>query len=251
MKNRLMMLLAKNKQIAKPCALEVTGGDATLYLYDAIVSTQAEADWYGGVSAEALVPQIRSVQGGNLTLRINSPGGDVFAAQAIVAAIRDCGAKVTAVIDGLAASAATVIATAADSIEMSDGALFMIHCGWCGTVGNANDMRATAALLDKVDATICDQYAKRTGMTCEAVMALMQAETWMTAQESVDAGFVNAVCAPSKTKNEWDLSAYSKAPSPVALAEPEPAPEPAPEVLDPQQREHQARQVRMLIATHQ
>jgi ATP-dependent protease ClpP protease subunit len=253
MHNRLMMLVARNKANAKPCsvvAAATADGESTMYLYDSIVSTNLEADYYGGVSAEALVPQLRAIKGGTLHLHINSPGGDVFAAQAIVAAIRDCKANVIAHIDGLAASAATVVATAADTIEMSDGALFMIHCGWCMTMGNATDMRATAALLDKVDAVIADQYAKRTGMTTDAVLTLMQAETWMSASEAQTMGFVSDVCGPSKTKNEWDLSVYAKAPMPEPKVE-EPAPAPEPETVSNEYRDHQSRQVKMLIATRQ
>lgn len=238
-----MMLLAKNKQQGQPCKIENAGDETTLYIYDAIVGTELEAEYYGGVSAEALAPQIRAIKGGTLHLRINSPGGDVFAAQAIVAAIKDTGAKVVAHIDGLAASAATVIATAADTIEISDGGMYMVHCGWTMAVGNSNDFKATSALLDKVDSVIASQYATRTGMAVDAVMQIMQAETWFTPQEAVDAGFVNAICAPGKTKNQWDLSAYAKAPpAPV-----EPAPEPAPAIenITPEHREYLARRTKV------
>ena len=225
--NKLFKLLAKNKRQAQPRQIEMKGDEATLYLYDAIVSDDETAAWCGGVSAQSLVPQIRAIKGGTLHLRINSPGGDVFAAQAIVAAIRDTGAHVMAHVDGLAASAATVIATAADSIEISDGALYMIHCANMITWGNAAQMREQADLLDKVDGVIVSQYAKRTGQTPEAILALMQAETWMTAQEAVDAGFADSVTEPSKVKAAWDLSVYANAPK--QEAQPEPAPPAQPE----------------------
>lgn len=244
MQNKLMMLLAKNKRQGKHCVIENAGTDTTIYIYDAIVSTKLEAEYYGGISAEELVPQIRSIKGGTLHLRISSPGGDVFAAQAIVAAIRDTGAQVVAHIDGLAASAATVIATAADSIEISDGAMYMVHCGWTVVMGNSVDLKATAALLDKVDGVIASQYAAKTGLTPEAVLQIMQSETWFSAQEAVDAGFVNAICAPSKTKNQWDLSAYSKAPAAA-----DPAPEPAIENTTTEHRDYQRRKLRVALAT--
>ena len=232
---KLFALLAANKQKGQVRPIEMKGDEATLYIYDAIVSNEAEAQFWGGVSAEALVPQIRAIKGGTIHLRINSPGGDVFAAQAIVAAIRDTKAAVIAHVDGFAASAATVIATAADQIEISDGALYMIHCGWTMAIGNASDMRATADLLDKVDATIVSQYAARTGKSAEEVKALMDAETWMSAQEAVDMGFADAVCAPTKTKNQWDLSAYDKAP----------AIENTVDTIDQEQREFLARKLRV------
>lgn len=249
--NKLQSLLVSNKHVKRPpVEIDNAAADQTIYIYDAIVGTKLEAGYYGGVSAEELVPQIRAIKGGTVNLRINSPGGDVFAAQAIVAAIRDTGATVVAYVDGLAASAATVIATAADRVEMSDGALWMIHCGWTMAIGNATDMRATAALLDKVDATIAKQYADRTGMTIDAVMQLMLAETWLDAQEAVANGFVSAVCAPTKTKAEWDLTAYGKAPQ--KAPEPDHVPEPAIENATPEHRDYQRRQLRMaIVATPQ
>ena len=211
--NKLFMLLAKNKRQAQPHPIEMKGDEATLYIYDAIVSDDITASYCGGVSAESLVPQIRAVKGGTLRIRINSPGGDVFAAQAIVSAIRDTKAKVIAHIDGFAASAATVIATAAHTVEISDGALYMIHCGWTMALGNASDMRETANLLDKVDATIVSQYAKRTGKTPEQIKALMDAETWMDATECVANGFADAISEAVDAKAQWDLSAYANAPA--------------------------------------
>lgn len=232
---KLFALLASNKQKGQVRPIEMKGDEATLYVYDAIVSNEAEAQFWGGVSAEALVPQIRAIKAGTIHLRINSPGGDVFAAQAIVAAIRDTKATVIAHIDGFAASAATVIATAADQVEISDGALYMIHCGWTMAIGNATDMRSTADLLDKVDETIVSQYVARTGKTAEEVKAMMVAETWMTAKEAVDMGFANSVCEPTKAKNQWDLSAYDKAPQIENTVE----------NIDNEQREFLARRLRV------
>jgi ATP-dependent Clp protease protease subunit len=223
--SKLLQLLARNRRPAQPRAVETQGDEATLYLYDVIVSDDATADWCGGVSAQTLVPQIRAIKGGTLHLRINSPGGDVFAAQAIVAAIRDTGAKVIAHIDGVAASAATVVATAADEVEMSDGALYMIHCGWMIMLGNATEMRDAADLLDKVDAVIADQYARRSGQEAAAMKTLMDAETWFTAQEAVAARLVDRIAeAPAKAQARWDLSVYANAPAapppePTATAE--------------------------------
>lgn len=242
--NKLIKLLASNRRQEKPRALEMHGDVATLYLYDAIVSDDISAEYFGGVSAESLVPQIRSIKGGTLHLRINSPGGDVFAAQAIVQAIRDSGARVIAHVDGYAASAATVIATAADEIEMSDGAMYMIHCAWSFAMGNADDMLETAALLDKIDGVIAGQYAKKAGKSADEMKTLMDAETWFTAQEAVDAGLVDRVAESPKVKASWDLSAYAKAPAHK--------PEPEPEGITNEHREFLARRVRLSsFAPHQ
>ncbi|CAN7738800.1 head maturation protease, ClpP-related [Duganella sp. LjRoot269] len=212
---QLIKLLTSNRGRSKaPQAMVTNGDETTIYLYDAIVSDDATAEWWGGVSAQSLVPQIRGIKGGTISLRINSPGGDVFAAQAICQAIRDTSAKVTAYIDGFAASAATVVATAADDIQISEGGMYMVHCGWTFAMGNSIEMRTIADLLDKVDGTICAQYARKTGMSAEQVLKIMQAETWYTAQEAVDAGFINSISASPKVKAGWDLSAYKNAPAP-------------------------------------
>ena len=158
------------------------------------------------------MPEIRAIKGGTIRLRINSPGGDVFAAQAICQAIRDTGAKVVAHIDGYAASAATVIATAADEVEISDGGFFMIHNAWTWAMGNASDLTATATLLSKVDASLAAQYAKKSGMSVDNVKAAMDAETWYTADEAVAAGLVDRIAVGAKVEASWDLSAYAKAP---------------------------------------
>lgn len=229
---KLLNLLASNRGRAPaPRALVTDGDETTIYVYDAIVSDDATAEWWGGVSAQSLVPQIRGIKSGTIHLRINSPGGDVFAAQAICQAIRDCGAKVIAHIDGYAASAATVIATAADEIRISEGGMYMVHCGWTFAMGNSIEMRATADLLDKVDSTICAQYARKTGMKADAVLVVMQAETWYTAEEAVAAGFIDSISESPKVKANWDLSAYANAPAPGE-----------PEIANTATEDHRARQ---------
>lgn len=243
--SKLIKLLASNRrQTPRPSALEMSGDEATLYIYDAIVADDDTAYWCGGISAQSLVPQIRDIKGGTLNLRINSPGGDVFAAQAIVAAIRDTGAKVIAHIDGVAASAATVIATAADEVEMSDGAMYMIHCAWTFAIGNSEDLTATAALLDKTDGVIAGQYAKRSGKSSDEMKAMMSAETWFTAQEAVDVGLADRIAesAPN-AQASWDLSAYANAPKPTASAAP--APDPI-DAITAEHRERQQQRMRML-----
>jgi ATP-dependent Clp protease, protease subunit len=184
------------------------------------------------------VKALREIKADTIHLRINSPGGSVFAARAIETALREHKAKIVAHIDGLAASAATFIAMAADEIVMAPGALFMIHKAWTMTYGNADDLMAEAALLEKIDGTLADTYAARTGKDASAVMELMAAETWFTAQEAVDAGFADRVAEDSpKAKGAWNLTAYDKAP--LTLTEEDaakletqtlaPTPEPTPE----------------------
>lgn len=230
-------LLIKNRHRAQPRALAQDGDETTIYIYEPIVSDDLTAEFYGGVSAQSMVPQIRAIQGGTIHLRISSPGGDVFAAQAIVQAIRDTKAKVIAHIDGLAASAATVIATAADEVEMSDGGLYMIHNAWTFAIGNANDMMETAALLEKCDGIIASQYAKRTGKEIDAIKALMDAETWFTAEEAKEAGLIDSIAEGKKPSASWDLSAYANAPK---------AQEPEEKLITQEHRERQIQRLGML-----
>ena len=174
MPTSLTQLLASNKKRPDrlPQSRIVASADETeIYIYDAIVADEETAYWWGGVSAEALVPAIRNIKGGTIHLRINSPGGDVFAAQTICQAIRDTGAKVIAHIDGYAASAATVISIAADEVEIAAGGFFMIHNAWTWAMGNANDLTATAVLLGKIDTSLAAQYAKKSGMAVDDVRA--------------------------------------------------------------------------------
>ncbi len=239
-KNRLIALLASNRSRSmQPAAAIVRGAvesEVTVYLYDYIVATEAEAEWWGGVAAESLAKQVHQLQAETIHLRINSPGGDVFGGETIANAFRQHPANVIAHIDGLAASAATVVATAADEIEMAPGSMYMIHRAWTLALGNMNDMLAAAALLEKVDGTLAAAYARRTGAGADEMLALMDAETWFTAQEAVDAKFVDRVAAGAKAvSNRWDLGAYNRAPAASA-----------PPLQSEEHRERQHQRMRLL-----
>ena len=193
----------------------------TIMIYDVIVASDADAEWLGGVSAETVVRQIRSMSG-PITLRINSPGGDVFAARAIQAAMEAHPDQITAYVDGYAASAASLIAVAADRCLMASSAFMMIHKAWTIAAGNADEMMASAALLEKIDASLAETYQAKGGQTPDHWSDLMRAETWFTAQEALDQGLADEVTAkPVKAAAQWDLSAYANAPAaPVAELEP-------------------------------
>ena len=206
-----MNLLASNRRQSQSKVV-ASADETTIYIYDAIVQDDDTAAWWGGVSAQSLVPQIRGIKGGTINLRINSPGGDVFAAQAIAQAIRDTGAHVVAHIDGYAASAATVIATAADESNIASGAFFMIHNAWTFALGNSKELQETAALLEKVDLSMAAQYAQRSGKTADEMKSLMDAETWFSAEEAVEIGLVSRIAEGKKAQSEWNLNAYSNAP---------------------------------------
>ena len=204
-----MNLFRQNEKIGA-LTIEAKSEDNTVVmLYDVI------GDWFG-VSAKDFNSALASVKTPNIELRINSPGGDVFDARAIATAIRNHPAKVTAFIDGVCASAATYIALSADSVHMAEGSFFMVHNAWTMAVGNADDFDATSALLRKVDASIAADYVGKTGKTEEEIKQAMDSETWFTAQEALDYGFVDVVESAAKVGNMWDLSPYDKAPAQVA-----------------------------------
>lgn len=146
-----------------------------------------------GVSAKNFLNDLRSITGAEVDVEINSPGGDVFAGLAIYNGLRASGKKINVKVLGLAASAASLVAMAGDTIEMPENAFMMIHNPWGFAMGGADEMRNTADVLDKIGTGLVSTYAKRTGKTDQEITALLDAETWMTAQEAVDAGFATSV----------------------------------------------------------
>lgn len=186
----------------------------TLWLYDVIAADDDEAMWLGGISPRQFMAALAATSG-PVTIRVNSPGGSVFGAQAMVAAMRAHGQPITAQVDSLAASAASVIAAEASRLVMAPGAMLMIHKAWGMAIGNEEDMRATADLLGKIDGQIADTYARRASGEKEDYLALMAAETWFTADEAVAAGLADEVLAENNQRPQakWDLSAFANAPA--------------------------------------
>ena len=184
--------------------------EATVYVYDYITSD----DYFGGVSAIAFAKELAAITAPVIHLRINSPGGDVFAARAMEQAVREHKSTVIAHIDGYAASAASYLALAADDIIMAPGAFYMIHKAWTFAMGNADELLSTAALLEKIDTALVDTYAKATGQTAEQIAEWMAAETWFNAQEAVANGFADRVATDDPAAQaHWNLAAYARAPA--------------------------------------
>jgi ATP-dependent protease ClpP protease subunit len=215
----------------------------TLWLYDVIVSDEDEAGWFGGVSPNAFISALKATSG-PVTLRINSPGGSVFGAQAMVAAMREHGEPITARVDSLAASAASVIASEAAALEMAPGSMLMIHRASGLALGNAEDMLGMAALLEKIDGQIAATYARRAGGDAADFLELMAAETWFTAEEAVGSKLADRLVNENKQRPaaHWDLSAYAKAP-----VKPEPVPVPANDMRDQLRRRLAVRLAASLI----
>ena len=167
-----------------------------LYLYGPIASET----WYGDEVTPKQFKDDLDALGEIETLNIylNSVGGDVWAGWAIHSMLARVQAQKNLYIDGIAASIATVIAMAADKIFMAKNALFMIHNAWTYTVGNAEDHRKAVELLVRVDDVARELYAKKTGKDADEVRAMMDAETWMSADEALAAGFADELVAEKK-----------------------------------------------------
>lgn len=207
MKNFLKLILDNRAEVKRPVNLTQSADSASIYVYDVI-----SADW--GVSALSVVSAI--AQAGNvatLNIHINSPGGDVFEGRAIMAAIRAFRGKTVAHIDSLCASAATSIALACDEVIMSNGAFFMIHNAHGIAYGDKQDLRDTADTMEKVEGAIVADYTTKTGKSEADIRAWMDAETWFTAQEALDNGFIDSIASTDKpVSNTWNLSAFANAP---------------------------------------
>lgn len=145
----------------------------------------------GGVTAVSFVRALRDADGEDVTIHINSSGGSVFDANTMAEALRGYKGHTTASIEGLAASAASYFALTADDVVINPSALMMIHNPWDFAVGDAEDMRKKADMLDKARSTISAQYARKTGRTVDEIEGLMDAETWFTAEEAVEFGLVD------------------------------------------------------------
>lgn len=158
---------------------------AEVLIYDPI-----GADWYGnGVTAKKFRDDLAAMGDvSEIIVRINSPGGEVFDGLSIYNTLKEHPASVTVHVDGLAASIASVIAMAGDRIVMGEGAMFMVHSPWTVAMGNADNMRETADMLDKVEVGLVDAYVSRTGKTRAVVQKWMEGETWFTRDEAIDAG---------------------------------------------------------------
>jgi ATP-dependent protease ClpP protease subunit len=165
--------------------------------------------WWGdSVSAAQFAEDLEEIgKVAQLEVRLNSPGGDMFDGVAIYNTLRNHPAKVTAYVDGLAASAASVIAMGADELVMGTGTQLMIHDAWALSVGNADEMRAQAAVMDKLSDAMADIYADRTGGYSADWREAMREESWYGADEAVKAGLADRVVKREKATEDTDVAA--------------------------------------------
>jgi ATP-dependent Clp endopeptidase proteolytic subunit ClpP len=185
----------------RPCfAFNLAADDSpsTLSIFDEI--------GFWGVQAKDFVRDLAAVKGKTLNVEINSPGGDVFAGLAIYNALKGSGKEIVVRVMGVAASAASLIAMAGDKIVMPKNTFLMIHNPWSMAVGNADDLRDTADVLDKIGLSLRATYAKRTGMSDEDLEPLLAKDTWLTADEALEMGFATEVTDEVNAQASFDMA---------------------------------------------
>lgn len=169
-----------------------------------VVSIYDEIGAYG-VSAKNFLSAVREIEDSTINLEINSPGGDVFAGIAMYNGLRALGKTINVKVMGIAASAASLVAMAGDTIEMPENSMMMIHNPWTFAMGDADEMRETADVLDKISVGLVATYAKRTGKSEDEIKQMLAAETWLTAEEAVAAGFATTVTDKVEAKAQFDV----------------------------------------------
>tara|TARA_R100000005_G_C5000769_1_gene207673 strand:- start:2840 stop:3928 length:1089 start_codon:yes stop_codon:yes gene_type:complete len=162
-----------------------------------------------GTSAKNFIQDLKSAGDKNINLRMNSVGGSVFDGLAIYNVLRAHKGHVNVKIEGLSASIASIIALAGDKIEMAENGFFMIHNPFGKSAGDAEDMRKTADLLDKIKQELVSIYASKTELTNEEISNMMDEETWLTSQEAKEMGFIDVITDPIKVAASFNFSKFT------------------------------------------
>lgn len=187
---------------------------ADLHIFDAIYRDDPWGD--GIVTAKQFVKDLAALgaQVKTIKVHINSPGGDPFVAMAIANALRDQratkGRQVETIVDGLAASAASLVLMAGAPARVADNAMVMIHNPWTVAIGNASDLLKVAADLESIKGALVKTYQWHSTLSDEEIGALMDAETWMSAEEAVASGFADEVVPGMQAQASIDPAALDR-----------------------------------------
>lgn len=178
----------KAKEKWRPLALESADGDINIL-------DEIGDDWWSDsdTTLSRVQRKLSAAGGEDITVNINSFGGDLFEGIAIYNALAAYPGKITVKILGIAASAASVIAMAGDEIKMSEASFLMIHNSWVIAAGNRNDFLALAEELQPFDNAMASLYASRTGLDKEEIIQLMDKETYISGEEALDHGFATSL----------------------------------------------------------
>lgn len=185
----------------------VTTGDNVITMFEVI----GEDYWSGGgITAKKVAAQLRAIGDRPVEVQINSPGGDMFEGIAIYNVLREHPQSVTIKVMGMAASAASIIAMAGDTIEIGAASFIMIHNCWVLAIGNRHDMAETSAWLEPFDAAMVDVYAARTKQDAKTIAKWMDAETFMSGSQAVERGFADALLAADQVREDVAAKAASQ-----------------------------------------
>lgn len=160
------------------------------------------------VNAKNFIDELKTIKDKNIDVHINSLGGSVFDGLAIYNALKNHSKKVTTKVEGISASIASVIAMAGDTIEMAENSLFMIHNPFAMSGGDANELRKTANILDKIRNEIAGIYASKSKHNADHYINLMDVETWFNSTETLEMGLINGITQPLKIENNYDISKF-------------------------------------------
>ena len=191
--------MAKNMKFWNWARNETTG-ERTLYL-DGVIS---EDTWWGDEITPAMFKSELFAEKGDITIWLNSPGGDCVAASQIYAMLMDYPHNVTVKIDGIAASAASVIAMAGTKVLMAPTALMMVHNPLTVAIGDSDEMQKAIAMLDEVKESIINAYQIKTNQSRAKLSHMMDAETWMNVNKAMELGFADGVLEDSKPRQAKD-----------------------------------------------
>lgn len=173
-------------------------GDNSISIFDVI-----GADYWGeGVTASRIAGALRSLNGADVTVNINSPGGDMFEGLAIYNLLREYDGKVTVKVLGLAASAASIIAMAGDEVQIGRGAFLMIHNCWVYAMGNRHDLAQIATDMAPFDKAMSDIYQARSGLDAATIDKMMDGETYIGGSEAVEKGFADSLLSADEIADD-------------------------------------------------
>ena len=165
-----------------------------------------------GITAQNFIDDLKEIEAKDIDLRINSPGGAVFEGMAIYNAIKRHPANITVHIEALAASISAVIAMAGDEIRMAENSHLMIHNAFTLSIGNSDELRKDADLLDRIDKTIAQVFANKSGVSIDEILGLMGETTWFLADEAKEAGLIDIVEGETEVENHFDLTIFNNCP---------------------------------------
>jgi ATP-dependent Clp protease, protease subunit len=194
--------------------ISAKGEDAEIMIYNTI----GDSFFSESLTAKAFADQLNGLKNvKRLNVRMNSPGGSVFDANAIYNTLKSHKAEVTVTIEGASLSAASIVAMAGDKIRMAKNGFMMIHDPYTYTKGNAKDMRGTAKMLDKIKSAMIETYTERTKQEASLIDNMMTDETWMTATEAKALGFIDEIIDQPAVAANFDADRFGKVPEEFRL----------------------------------